>query len=160
MVSLGKQRGFRERAPPVPIEKVGEYCWRIPKSFNQGMRVPGLVFADEQIIEKIKTDRTLNQCANVAHLPGIYKNAITLPDGHEGYGFPIGGVAATDYEEGDISGSSYVVQAGDTLWEIAEARYGNGAEWTKILAANSADIGYLPNGSQALIMVGQTLVLP
>lgn len=117
MVSLGKQREFRERAPPVPIEKVDEYCWRIPKSFKQGMRVPGMVFADEQIIEKIKTDRTLNQCANVAHLPGIYKNAITLPDGHEGYGFPIGGVAATDYEEGVLSpgGVGYDINCGVRL---------------------------------------------
>lgn len=67
---------------------------------------------------------------------------------------------ATDYQEGDISGSSYTVKSGDTLWEIAEARYGNGAEWTQILDANSSDIGYLPNGQQALIVPGQTLVLP
>ncbi|UCB61145.1 MAG: RtcB family protein, partial [Candidatus Bathyarchaeota archaeon] len=67
------------------------------------MQVPGLVLADEELLEKMKTDRTLDQCANVAHLPGIYKYAITLPDGHEGYGFPIGGVAATDYEKGVIS---------------------------------------------------------
>ncbi len=67
---------------------------------------------------------------------------------------------ATDYQQGDITGSSYTVKSGDTLWEIAEAKYGNGAEWTKILQANSSDIGYLPNGSQALIVPGQTLVLP
>jgi nucleoid-associated protein YgaU len=67
---------------------------------------------------------------------------------------------ATDYQQGDISGSSYTVKSGDTLWEIAEARYGNGADWTKILDANSSDIGYLPNGQQALIVPGQTLVLP
>lgn len=68
--------------------------------------------------------------------------------------------AATDYKQGDIKASSYTVKAGDTLWEIAEARYGNGAEWTKILSANSGNIGFLPNGSQALIMTGQVLVLP
>jgi nucleoid-associated protein YgaU len=67
---------------------------------------------------------------------------------------------ATDYEQGDISGSSYVVKSGDTLWEIAEARYGNGAEWTKILDANSSDVGFLPSGQQSLIVPGQTLVLP
>ncbi len=67
---------------------------------------------------------------------------------------------ATDYQKGDISGGSYVVKSGDTLWEIAEAVYGNGAEWTKILEANSSSVGYLPSGEQALIMVGQTIVLP
>jgi len=67
---------------------------------------------------------------------------------------------ATDYEQGDISGSSYTVKSGDTLWEIAEAKYGNGADWTKILDANASDIGYLPSGQQALIVPGQSLVLP
>ena len=67
---------------------------------------------------------------------------------------------ATDYQEGDISGSSYVVKSGDTLWEIAEAKYGNGADWTKILETNSSEVGYLLNGQQALIVPGQTLVLP
>ncbi|MEM2028379.1 MAG: RtcB family protein, partial [Candidatus Bathyarchaeia archaeon] len=86
----------------VPLERIDKYIWRIPK-YRSGMRVPGVVFADEDLLEKMKTDKTLEQCANVAHLPGIYKYSITLPDGHEGYGFPIGGVAATDYEEGVIS---------------------------------------------------------
>ena len=68
-------------------------------------------------MEKMQTDRTLWQCANVAHLPGIYKYAITLPDGHEGYGFPIGGVAATDYDEGVISpgGVGYDINCGVRL---------------------------------------------
>jgi len=67
---------------------------------------------------------------------------------------------ATDYEEGDIqSGTSYTVKSGDTLWEIAEAVYGNGAEWTQLLSANTDAIGYLPNGSQALIVTGQVLVI-
>ena len=114
---MSRHRNFRERAPSVPIEKIGDYSWRIPKSYKPGMRVPGIVFADDQLIEKIKLDRTLSQCANVAHLPGIYKNAITLPDGHEGYGFPIGGVAATDYEEGVISpgGVGYDINCGVRL---------------------------------------------
>ncbi len=65
----------------------------------------------------MQTDRTLEQCVNVAHLPGIYKYSITLPDGHEGYGFPIGGVAATDYEEGVISpgGVGYDINCGVRL---------------------------------------------
>ena len=67
---------------------------------------------------------------------------------------------ATDYEQGDIKGGIHKVESGDTLWEIAEARYGNGAEWTKILEANSSDIGFLPSGQQSLIVPGQALVLP
>lgn len=69
---------------------------------------------------------------------------------------------ATDYKEGDISkdSGSYTVKTGDTLWEIAEAVYGNGAEWTKVLDANSADVGFLPSGQQALIQTGQVLMLP
>ncbi len=67
---------------------------------------------------------------------------------------------ANDYNKGDIKGSSYTVKSGDTLWEIAEAVYGNGAEWTKIVNANSSSVGFLPNGQHALIVSGQTLVLP
>jgi len=100
----------------VPLERVDRYTWRIPK-YKAGMRVPGVIFADEDLIEKMKTDRTLEQCANVAHLPGIYKYSITLPDGHEGYGFPIGGVAATDYEDGVVSpgGVGYDINCGVRL---------------------------------------------
>lgn len=67
---------------------------------------------------------------------------------------------ATDYKEGDIKGPTYTVQSGDTLWEIAEAVYGSGFEWTRILQENADSIGYLPNGSQALIVPGQVLRLP
>lgn len=81
------------------------------------MRVPGMVFANEALLEKMRTDRTLWQCANVTQLPGIYKHAVTLPDGHEGYGFPIGGVAATDYDNGVISpgGVGYDINCGVRL---------------------------------------------
>ncbi|MGD8506389.1 MAG: RtcB family protein [Candidatus Bathyarchaeota archaeon] len=105
------------RVPRVPLEKIDDYTWRIPQKHKPGMRVPGRVFADEILLEKMKTDRTLGQCVNVAHLPGIYKYAITLPDGHEGYGFPIGGVAATDYEEGVVSpgGVGYDINCGVRL---------------------------------------------
>ena len=101
----------------VPLERIDKYVWRIPQKYKPGMRVPGLVFADDVLLEKMKMDRTLEQCANVAHLPGIYKYSITLPDGHEGYGFPIGGVAATDYNEGVISpgGVGYDINCGVRL---------------------------------------------
>jgi tRNA-splicing ligase RtcB len=100
----------------IPLEKTDECMWRIPK-YKPGMRVPGMVFANQALLEKMQTDRTLWQCTNVAHLPGIYKYAVTLPDGHEGYGFPIGGVAATDYDEGVISpgGVGYDINCGVRL---------------------------------------------
>lgn len=101
----------------VPLEQLTEYTWRIPQKYRTGMRVPGLVLADAGLLEKMRTDRTLEQCVNVAHLPGIYKYSITLPDGHEGYGFPIGGVAATDYENGVVSpgGVGYDINCGVRL---------------------------------------------
>ena len=109
----GEDRTPTER---VPLEKLDDYSWRIPK-YRSGMRVTGLVLADKNLLSKMRTDRTLEQCSNVTHLPGIYKYAITLPDGHEGYGFPIGGVAATDYDEGVISpgGVGYDINCGVRL---------------------------------------------
>jgi tRNA-splicing ligase RtcB len=81
------------------------------------MHVPSLILADDELLSKMRRDRTLQQGANVAHLNGIYRNAIILPDGHEGYAFPIGGVAATDYEEGVISpgGVGYDINCGVRL---------------------------------------------
>ncbi len=82
--------------------------------------------------------------------------------GEEGTGGPEPSYywTANDYQEGDITGEEYTVVEGDTLWEIAEARYGSGFEWTQIRDANSDQIGTLPNGTQALITPGQTLTLP
>ncbi len=100
----------------VPIQKINDYMWQIPK-YKPEMLVPGMIFASQPLLDKMKTDRTLWQCSNVAQLPGIYKHAVTLPDGHEGYGFPIGGVAATDYEKGVISpgGVGYDINCGVRL---------------------------------------------
>ena len=67
---------------------------------------------------------------------------------------------ATDYTKGDIQSGDYTVKCGDTLWEIAEAVYGSGFEWTKILEANSENIDFLPSGEQALIYAGQVLNIP
>lgn len=87
----------------VQIKKIGKYEWEIEKGHIKCMKVPARVFASEKLINKMKQDRTLIQAAGVACLPGIYKYSIVLPDGHEGYGFPIGGVAAIDAKEGCIS---------------------------------------------------------
>ena len=112
---MGKRTG-NFPTEKIPLEKIDNNIWQIPK-YKSGMRVPGMVFASDGLIEKMQTDRTLWQCTNVTHLPGIYKYAVTLPDGHEGYGFPIGGVAATDYEEGVISpgGVGYDINCGVRL---------------------------------------------
>jgi tRNA-splicing ligase RtcB len=99
------------------LRQLSEYMWEIPESFRPGMRVAGRIYADKTLIDKMRTDATLEQCANVATLPGIHKWSITMPDGHEGYGFPIGGVAAMDYDEGVISpgGVGYDINCGVRL---------------------------------------------
>ena len=86
----------------IPLKRIDKIRWEIPK-FDKRMRVPGRVYADDALIQKMRQDRTLEQAANVAMLPGIYKCSIVMPDGHQGYGFPIGGVAAFDVKEGVIS---------------------------------------------------------
>ncbi len=97
------------------LKKVRENEWEIPKTGC--MKVPCRVFASEELLGKMQQDRTLWQGKNVACLPGIYKYSIVLPDGHEGYGFPIGGVAALDYEKGGISpgGIGYDINCGVRL---------------------------------------------
>jgi tRNA-splicing ligase RtcB len=102
------------RNPNIPLRKIDENIWEIPQSFKQGMNVPGRIYADDSLIQKMGEDLTLTQCANVAQLPGILKYSITMPDGHQGYGFPIGGVAAFDSESGLISpgGVGYDINCG------------------------------------------------
>lgn len=85
-----------------PLEQVDACCWRIPKSYKQGMRVDGLIFTTERLLEKIKQDQAPDQVANVAFLPGIQYASLAMPDIHWGYGFCIGGVCATDPEEGGV----------------------------------------------------------
>lgn len=85
------------------LRKVDDYRWEIPTSYKPGMRVPGLVFADERLLRQIAEEQALEQVANVATLPGIVKYSLAMPDIHWGYGFPVGGVAAFDANEGIIS---------------------------------------------------------
>ena len=85
-----------------PIEKIDDYRWRIPKSYKPGMRVDGIIYADEKLLKDIRHDKAAEQVANVAFLPGIIRASMAMPDIHWGYGFPIGGVAATDVEEGGV----------------------------------------------------------
>jgi tRNA-splicing ligase RtcB len=85
-----------------PLEQVDECCWRIPRSYKPGMRVDGLIFADERLLQGIKQDQAPDQVANVAFLPGIQHASLAMPDIHWGYGFCIGGVCATDPDEGGV----------------------------------------------------------
>src|SRR5919198_1413856 len=101
-----------------PLERVDECCWRIPKSYKPGMRVDGLIFADEKLLTQIKQDQAPEQVANVATLPGIQHASLAMPDIHWGYGFCIGGVCATDPDEGGVispGGVGYDVNCGVRL---------------------------------------------
>ena len=84
------------------IEKISETVWELPVSYKKGMRVPARIYGTEKLLKEM--DETVyDQITNVATLPGITKYALCMPDGHFGYGFPIGGVAAMDAEQGVIS---------------------------------------------------------
>lgn len=85
------------------IRKISEFKWEIEKDESLGMKVPGIIFADREILEHAKEENTLDQVVNVATLPGILKASYVMPDIHYGYGFPIGGVAAMDKDSGVIS---------------------------------------------------------
>jgi tRNA-splicing ligase RtcB len=100
----------------VELRQVNEYSWEIPRSGR--MRVPGLIYADERLMRHIRTERSPEQVANVAHLPGIVGRSMAMPDIHWGYGFPIGGVAATDPSEGGVvspGGVGYDINCGVRL---------------------------------------------
>lgn len=101
-----------------PLEQVGPCHWKIPKSYREDMRVDGLIFADEHLIDAIKADQGPIQVANVATLPGIQTASMAMPDIHWGYGFAIGGVAATDPEQGGVispGGIGYDINCGVRL---------------------------------------------
>jgi len=98
-------------------KKIGNMTYQIDKDSSKGMQVPVTIYADQKLVEKMMTDRTIQQAINVSTLPGIQKHSVVLPDGHEGYGFPVGGVAAMDAEEGMISpgGVGYDINCGVRL---------------------------------------------
>ncbi len=87
----------------IPLERIDANRWRIPQRYNPEMRVPGIVYADDELIELMKEDNALQQVVNVASLPGIVGHSLAMPDIHWGYGFPVGGVAATDVTAGVVS---------------------------------------------------------
>ncbi len=99
------------------LQQIGDYRYEIPKSFRQDMRVPAHFYADDDIVAKALADRSLEQLVNTATLPGIVGQALAMPDIHQGYGFPIGGVVATRTPDGVISpgGVGYDINCGVRL---------------------------------------------
>lgn len=85
------------------LKRISDYEWEIPQSYRHDMRVPVRVFATRRLLEKVMEDASLEQAVNSATLPGLVGQVLVMPDMHQGYGFPIGGVAATRYPEGVIS---------------------------------------------------------
>ena len=99
------------------LVKIDNYHWKIPQTYKEGMRVPGLIYASEEMLESIGEEQTPEQVANVAFLPGIVNFSMAMPDMHWGYGFPIGGVAAMSVKDGVISpgGVGYDINCGVRL---------------------------------------------
>lgn len=97
------------------LHRISEYAWELPKTGD--MNVPGLIYADQELLAPLKKEEILTQIANVAKLPGIIKASLAMPDFHWGYGFPIGGVAAFDENTGVISpgGVGYDINCGVRL---------------------------------------------
>ena len=85
------------------LKKLDDFRYSIPKSYKKGMRIEGLIFANQPLIQQIEKDLTIDQVANVATLPGLVGCSLAMPDAHQGYGFCIGGVAAADLSDGVIS---------------------------------------------------------
>jgi len=100
------------------LVRIDAYTYEIPMSYRADMRVPARVFINEQMIDDVLSDRALWQLVNVATLPGIANYAFAMPDIHQGYGFPIGGVAATVIEDGGVispGGIGYDINCGVRL---------------------------------------------
>lgn len=88
---------------PSRLIRLDEYRWQVPRDYKPGMRVPGLIYASDVLMESIRKDESVEQVANAATLPGIVKASLAMPDMHFGYGLPIGGVVATDIKNGVVT---------------------------------------------------------
>jgi len=104
-------------SPIAGLRRIDDTCWEIPAGARPGMRVPARVFADRELLGQIAGDLSLEQLQNVATLPGIREAALAMPDIHQGYGFPVGGVAATEPPDGVVSpgGVGYDINCGVRL---------------------------------------------
>ena len=99
------------------FKQIEEYLYEVPVSYREDMRVPARFYADAELLEGVKNDRSLEQLINTASLPGAVMFALAMPDIHQGYGFPIGGVLATELPDGVISpgGVGYDINCGVRL---------------------------------------------
>jgi len=99
------------------FKQIDEYVYEVPASYRSDMRVPARFYADAALLEGVKNDRSLEQLVNTAVLPGAVKHVLAMPDIHQGYGFPIGGVVATELPDGVISpgGVGYDINCGVRL---------------------------------------------
>jgi tRNA-splicing ligase RtcB len=99
------------------FKRRGDYIWELPASFREDMRVPARLYASEELLDATLGDKSLDQLANTATLPGVVQHALAMPDIHQGYGFPIGGVVATKLPDGVISpgGVGYDINCGVRL---------------------------------------------
>ncbi len=157
------------------LQQKSAFLWEIPASTRSDMRVPARLYASEAALDGILEDQSLNQLMNVSTLPGITKAAIAMPDAHQGYGFPIGGVAATEYPDGVISpgGIGYDINCGvrllstDVMYEDVKHRIeelsrrlyknipaGAGKSGPINLSKNKLD-GVLENGAQWAVDAGR-----
>ncbi|MEW6094607.1 MAG: RtcB family protein [Chloroflexota bacterium] len=99
------------------LKKISDHEWEIPQSFRPDMRVPVRLFATRELLEQIVGDKSLEQAVNAATLPGLVGHVVVMPDMHQGYGFPIGAVAATEFPQGVVSpgGIGYDINCGVRL---------------------------------------------
>jgi tRNA-splicing ligase RtcB len=112
------------------LRALDETLWEIPADARADMRVPARIFADRELLAEIVADRSLEQLQNVATLPGIVEAALAMPDIHQGYGFPVGGVAATEPPDGVVSpgGVGYDINCGVRLLALPLTRVASEAD--------------------------------
>ncbi len=146
----------------IPFTRIGEVAWEVASGFRSDMRVPVRVLADEELLAQARRDRSLEQLMNVATLPGITRCAIGMPDMHQGYGFPVGGVAGTVLPDGVISpgGIGFDINCGVRLLASAlDARAAGPLEPLVHELSRAIPVGYGRHGRIVLDRSGLDRVL-